>query len=254
MYGLLVASGAPSVSSTGKPHHPCGRPLQRQTVARERMFGWHVSNRPMAPAAAASCGRTTGRFSSSWTGTCTLGRPQGASREEQARTSRTDVGGWLRDRDTLHRGALHLVVVDLSRSSVTSRRIRSFPHLYHSPSRGVVAVHQPVALARSGIIDVSPDFTAMASGPTSVHARGPFPPQGIRIVRPIPPSIGIGKIRWVFIRESDSPWKILPGKTAHHRKSNRRSIERAAASRFSSPGRRISRAPARIPASSLHLG
>ena len=149
----------------------------------------------------------------------TSAAPRGASREEQARTF---ANGCRRDGyETAIRsiagGTFNLVVVDLSRSlcHVSTDPIGSLT-LYHSPVEGGWLLStNPVALARSGIIDVSPDFTAMAEWAYIGYTLGDrFLLKGIRIV---PPHTSFHweseKSDGSFSGNPDSPWKILPGKT-----------------------------------------
>jgi|GEM_PF-3549545 len=145
--------------------------------------------------------------------------PRSAARAEQARsfanTCRKD--GYESAIRSIAGGTFNLVVVDLSRSlcHVSTDPIGSLT-LYHSPVEGGWLLStNPVALARSGLIDVSPDFTAMAEWAYIGYTLGDrFLLKGIRVVPPYT------SFHWdsrksdgSFSENPDSPWKILPGKT-----------------------------------------
>ena len=112
-------------------------------------------------------------------------------------------------------GTFNLVVVDLSRSlcHVTTDPIGSLT-LYHSPIEGGWLLStNPVALARSGVIDLTPDLTAIAEWAYIGYTLGDrFLLKGIRVVPPghdFP--LGIRKRpRGSFKENPDSPWRILP--------------------------------------------
>ena len=111
-------------------------------------------------------------------------------------------------------GTFNLVVVDLSRSRchVTTDHIGSLT-LYHSQvDGGRLFSTNPVALARSGIIDREPDMTAMAEWAYIGYTIGDrYLLKGIKIVPPFT------SFHWEsektgghFEENADSPWRILP--------------------------------------------
>ncbi len=146
----------------------------------------------------------------------TSNAPKTASRMEQATafadTCRRD--GYDAAIRSIAGGTFNLVVVDLARSRchVTTDHAGSLP-LYHSPvAGGWLLSTNPVALARSGIIDCEPDMTAMAEWAYIGYTIGDrFLLKGIKVVPPFT------SFRWDFregegrLRENvDSPWRILP--------------------------------------------
>jgi hypothetical protein len=111
-------------------------------------------------------------------------------------------------------GTFNLVVVDLSRSlcHVTTDPIGSLS-LYHSPIEGGWLLStNPVALARSGIIDLAPDFTAMAEWAYIGYTIGDrFLLKGIRVVPPYTSFHWDSERSGGYFKENpDSPWRIYP--------------------------------------------
>jgi hypothetical protein len=111
-------------------------------------------------------------------------------------------------------GTFNLAVVDLARSRchVTTDHIGSLT-LYHSRvDGGWLLSTNPVALARSGIIDCAPDFTAMAEWAYIGYTIGDrFLLKGIRVVPPFTSFYwDSGKGQGHFGENADSPWRILP--------------------------------------------
>jgi len=144
--------------------------------------------------------------------------PRGASREEQARSFANGCrrDGYEAAMRSIAGGTFNLVVVDLSRSlcHVSTDPIGSLT-LYHSQIEGGWLLStNPVALARSGIIDLAPDLTAMAEWAYIGYTIGDrFLLKGIRVV---PPCTSFHwestKSDGYFSGNPDSPWKIFPGK------------------------------------------
>ena len=111
-------------------------------------------------------------------------------------------------------GTFNLVVVDLSRvrCHVTTDHIGSLT-LYHSQvDGGWLFSTNPVALARSGIIDREPDMTAMAEWAYIGYTIGDrFLLKGIKIVPPFTSfHWDFEKAEGLFEENADSPWRILP--------------------------------------------
>lgn len=146
----------------------------------------------------------------------TSSAPRESSREEQARSFANGCrkDGYDAAMRSIAGGSFNLVVVDLCRSlcHVTTDPIGSLT-LYHSPVKGGWLLStNPVALARSGIVDLTPDFTAMAEWAYIGYTIGDrFLIKGIRVV---PPDTSF---HWksetsdgYFEENAGSPWRILP--------------------------------------------
>jgi len=142
--------------------------------------------------------------------------PRGTSREEQVRSFANGCrrDGYEAAMRSIAGGTFNLVVVDLSRSlcHVTTDHIGSLT-LYHSPMEGGWLLStNPVALARSGMIDLQPDLTAMAEWTYIGYTLGDrFLIKGIRVVPPYT------SFRWdseksggYFMENPESPWRIFP--------------------------------------------
>lgn len=110
-------------------------------------------------------------------------------------------------------GTFNLAVVDLARSRchVTTDPLGTLP-LYHGPvDGGWLLSTNPVALARTGLVDRTPDMTALAEFAYIGYAIGDrFMLKGIRVVRPCT------SFRWdcdratgSFEENPGSPWRIL---------------------------------------------
>jgi hypothetical protein len=142
--------------------------------------------------------------------------PRGASGSEQARSLANECrrNGYEAGIRSIAGGTFNLVVVDLvrSRCHVTTDHIGALA-LYHSPIEGGwLFSTNPVALARSGIVDREPDFTAMAEWAYIGYTIGDrFLLKGIKIVPPYTSFHWASeKAEGRFEENPESPWKILP--------------------------------------------
>jgi len=146
----------------------------------------------------------------------TSNAPKTASRMDQATVFADTCGrdGYDAAIRSVAGGTFNLVVVDLVRSicHITTDHAGSLP-LYHSPVEGGWLLStNPVALARSGIIDREPDVTAMAEWAYIGYTIGDrFLLKGIKVVPPFT------SFHWDFRKgegrlqeNADSPWAILP--------------------------------------------
>ena len=146
----------------------------------------------------------------------TSNAPKTSPRMDQAATLADTSGrdGYDAAIRSIAGGTFNLLVVDLARSCchVTTDHAGSLP-LYHSPVEGGWLLStNPVALARSGIIDREPDVTAMAEWAYVGYTIGDrFLLKGIKVVPPFT------SFHWDFregegrLQENvDSPWQILP--------------------------------------------
>ncbi len=142
--------------------------------------------------------------------------PRGSSRAEQARSFANGCrkDGYEAAIRSIAGGTFNLVVVDLFRSlcHVTTDHIGSLA-LYHSPvDGGWLLSTNPVALARSGIIDLAPDLTAMAEWAYIGYTIGDrFLLKGIRVVPPYTSfHWDLARSAGSFEENPDSPWRIYP--------------------------------------------
>lgn len=111
-------------------------------------------------------------------------------------------------------GTFNLAVVDLSGSCIhlTTDHAGTLP-LYHSPVEGGWLLStNPVALARSGIINLEPDLTAMAQMAYIGYTIGDrFLIKGIRVVPPFTSfHWDSGSKKGRLKENDDSPWNIVP--------------------------------------------
>jgi len=142
--------------------------------------------------------------------------PNSGSRGEQIRSlaNACQRDGYESGVRSIAGGTFNLVVVDRVRSlcHVSTDHIGSLA-IYHSPLEGGWLLStNPVALARSGNIDLRPDHTAMAEWAYIGYTIGDrFLLRGIKIV---PPDTSFHwdsrKAEGRFEENPDSPWRILP--------------------------------------------
>lgn len=218
MYGLLLAVGSAARKLTGErcsviwPTRSASEAISPQEDIRIARFA--PEDAPPSCGFVWSDDRRVVVYVDGYLYTYTA--PRHASRVDQVKAfanacRRDGYDAAIRD---IAGGTFNLAVVDLARSCchVTTDHIGSLALYRSRVEGGWLLSTNPVALARSGMIDREPDITGMAEWAYIGYTIGDrFLLKGIRIVPPYT------SFRWDskqaegrFEENPDSPWRILP--------------------------------------------